>query len=56
MNRVGNNKIRIAAYVDKSIVNWLDSKVEEGRFRSRSHGVEESITTKRQHMEGKLLE
>jgi len=55
VNRVDNNKMRIAAYVDKSVVDWLDSKVEEGRFRSRSHGVEESVTTMRQLMEGKLL-
>jgi len=55
VNRVDNNKTRIAAYVDKSVVNWLDHKVKEGRFRSRSHGVEESITTMRQFMEGKLL-
>ena len=55
MNRVDNNKMRVAAYMDKPLVDWLDSKVKKGRFRSRSHGIEESVTIMRQHLEGKLL-
>jgi len=49
-------RVRITAYIHKELVDWLDMKVEEGRFRSRSHGVEESIQTKRMVMKGEILE
>ena len=50
-----DNRIRVAAYVKKDLIDWIDGKVREGRFRSRSHGIEESIITKKQLMEGSLL-
>ncbi len=52
---MGINRIRVTAFIKPSLVEWVDSKVEEGRFRSRSHGIEESVIIMRQHMEGKLL-
>lgn len=49
------NRTRVTAFMKPNLVEWLDSKVEEGRFRSRSHGIEESVIIMRQYLEGKLL-
>ena len=47
----GEKKVQIGASVDPVLRNWLDNMVEEGRFGSRSHGVEESLKGYKEFME-----
>jgi metal-responsive CopG/Arc/MetJ family transcriptional regulator len=47
-------KDRITITVDKELLAWLDSKIEERIFANRSHGVEFLLRQKiKQEKEGK---
>jgi len=48
-------KKRITAYVNEDFVEWLDTLVDQGTFRSRSHGVEECIRKLKIQMAGLTL-
>lgn len=47
----GERKVQIGAMVDPVLRDWLDRMVSEGRFGSRSHGVEESLKGYKEFME-----
>jgi len=44
-------KVRLSANVDEKIKDWLIDTVREGRFRSISHGVEESLIKMKAELE-----
>jgi len=46
---------RVTAYLNVELIEWIDEMVEKGRFRSRSHGIEESVIIMRQYLKGELL-
>jgi len=48
-------RIRVTAYMYSDLVKWIDSLVDEGRFRSRSHGIEESVQHLRLEIKQKIL-
>jgi len=53
--KAGEKKVQIGASVDPVLRDWLDRMVEEGRFGSRSHGVEESLKAYKEFLErGKI--
>lgn len=35
--------VRVTAALDKGLVSWLDQEIENGKYRSRTHGIEECI-------------
>jgi len=49
------NKNRIQGYVPSDIYDWVERKVEEGVFASRSHAVTRALQILRSYMEGTLL-
>jgi len=45
-------KERITITVDKELLDWLDKKIEEKVFASRSHGIEFLIKKKMEEPDG----
>ena len=45
-------KSKIAVTVESDVVQWVDSEVESGRFRNRSHGFEYCARFVRKHEGG----
>ena len=44
-------RAQITAYMREDLIDWLEKKVEEGRFRSKSHGIEESVQKMKMNLE-----
>jgi Arc/MetJ-type ribon-helix-helix transcriptional regulator len=45
---VGNNKQGYSFTLEEDNINWLDKQIEEKRWRSRSHAIDEFIRQARE--------
>lgn len=43
-------KIVVPANVDEELVQWVDERIQEKRFRNRSHAFEEALYRLRESM------
>jgi len=49
---MSNNKQGYSFTLDEDNINWLDKQIEEKRWRSRSHAIDEFIRQAREKMNG----